>query len=235
MGVGNSVVELSAQERVVLGYLQGFLTDRRQERIAEVLGQRTRYLTVVLENLFQEHNISAVLRTCDAFGVQDVGVIETDFEYAISRQVALGSDQWLTIRRFPGPSPTRDCLTDLRARGYRLVATTPRPGSVPISEIPLDRPIALLMGSEIDGLSEEALAMADLSAHLPMHGFVESFNISVATALCVQTLTQRIRESSVAWGLSEPEQLRLTLDWTRKSIRNVEAIEARFARERLQN
>lgn len=223
---------LTPDEQAVFAYLSDFLTPRRRERFASVLSQRTRWITVVLENIYQEHNISAVLRTCDAFGLQDVAAIEKEFGFEVNRQIALGTDQWLTIRRFAGPSPTADCLADHKRRGYRVIATSPRPGSVPIQELPLDQPVALVIGNEIDGVSEEALALADGCVHLPMYGFVESFNLSVATALCLQSLGTRLRAERNDWGLSPNEQEHLLLDWTRKSIVNPALLEARFFQQR---
>lgn len=223
---------LTPDEQAVFAYLSDFLTPRRRERFASVLAQRTRFLTVVLENIYQDHNISAVLRTCDAFGLQDVAAIEKEFGFEVNRQIALGTDQWLTIRRFAGPSPTVDCLTDLKRRGYRVVATSPRPGSFPIDKLPLDEPVALVIGNEMDGVSDETLSMADHCVHLPMYGFVESFNLSVATALCLQSLVTRIRATRDDWGLSPEEREHLLLDWTRKSIVNPVLLEARFWQQR---
>ena len=223
---------LSPDEQAVFAYLSDFLTPRRRERFASVLAQRTRWLTVVLENIYQDHNISAVLRTCDAFGVQDVAAIEKEFGFEVNRQIALGTDQWLTIRRFAGPNPTVDCLADLKRRGYRVVATSPRPGSYPIEQLPLDEPVALVIGNEVDGVSAETLELADHSVHLPMYGFVESFNLSVATALCLQSLSTRLRTQRDDWGLSAEEKEHLLLDWTRKSIVNPALLEARFWKQR---
>jgi tRNA (guanosine-2'-O-)-methyltransferase len=223
---------LNPDEQAVFAYLSDFLTPRRRERFASVLSQRTRRPTVVLENIYQDHNISAVLRTCDAFGLQDVAAIEKEFGFEVNRQIALGTDQWLTIRRFAGPSPTVDCLADLKRRGYRIVATSPRPGSVPIDQLPLDEPVALVIGNEMDGVSEESLALADHCVHLPMYGFVESFNLSVATALCLQSLVTRLRAQRDDWGLSPEEQEHLMLDWTRKSLVNPVLLESRFWQQR---
>ena len=226
---------LSPDEQTIFPYLSDFLTQRRRERFAEVLSHRTRRITVVLDNIYQAHNISAVLRSCDAFGIQDVATIEREFGFEVNRQIALGTDQWLTIRRFTGPRATLDCLDDHHRRGYQLVATTPRPGSLSIHELPLDRPIALFMGNEIDGLDPEILSRADAAVHLPMFGFVESFNLSVATALCLQSLTMRLRRERTDGPLTDTEKERLTFDWTRLSVPNVAGVEARFFRQRQQD
>lgn len=216
-------------ETDLLEYLLTFLTARRRERFAQVLSKRTRRLTLVLEDVFQPHNISAVLRSCDAFGVQDVHVVESRNEYEPVSEVALGSEQWLSVRRY---ETTAACLGELRAGGYRIVATSPGPDSRPVEEVDVEQPLALWFGTEKEGLTDEVLASADELVRIPMYGFVESFNVSVAAALCLQAMTRRLRGSDVDWRLEDDERAPLLLDWCRRSIPNIEMIEQRFRRNR---
>ena len=209
-------------------YLQQFLTPERKQRFAKVLENRIATLRVVLIDIFQTHNASAILRSCDAFGVQDVCVVESENEFVPNKVVARGSDQWLTIHRFSGKSALNDCLDELRSEGFQIAAMVVDATSQPVETVPIDKPIALLFGTEKEGLPENVVREADLHVHVPMYGFVESFNVSVATALSLQSVAPRIRESQTRWRLSKDVQSRLWLDWTRKSVANVEAIEKRF-------
>ncbi|WP_217647019.1 TrmH family RNA methyltransferase [Planctomicrobium piriforme] len=211
--------------------LQEFLTPHRRERFAQVLQARTRWLRVVLVDLFQQHNASAVLRTCDALGVQHVHAVETRNDFETNPDISLGSEQWLALHHHDGPAALQDCVTQLKSQGFRIAATVLHADSRPIQELPLDQPVALLFGTEKEGLSPEAVAAADVLVHLPMYGFVESYNVSVAAALSLQSITDRLRQSDLPWQLDEAEHTALLLQWSRLSIRNVEIIERRLRAE----
>ncbi|REJ90045.1 MAG: TrmH family RNA methyltransferase [Planctomycetota bacterium] len=220
---------LSAEERRLQEHLLEFLTPARRDRLREVLAMRTRRLAVVLEDVHSSHNSAAVIRSCDAFGVQDVHVIETFNEYETRASVALGSEQWVTIHRYlDSDDPRRVCLTRLRDCGFRIVATTPHAGSRTPQSLDLSQPCAVVFGAEKEGVSEVILAEADELLTIPMHGFVESLNISVAAAICLQELSRRVRTECNGWGLSDEEKEELFLEWTRRSVPNVEAIAQRF-------
>lgn len=213
----------------LLDYLLTFLTARRRTRFAQVLSQRTRRLTVVLEDLFQSHNISAVLRSCDAFGIQDTHVVESRNPYEPVPEIAAGSEQWLSVHRYDS---TSDCLDGLRAAGYRIAATIPGPDATPLEEIDVTRPLALWFGTEKEGLTREVIEAADERITIPMYGFVRSFNISVAAAICLHRFTDQLRRSGGEWGLTEEEQAPILLEWCRATIPNVDAIEERYFLER---
>lgn len=214
-------------------FLKQFLLEERLQRFEEVARERTRHLTIVLENVFHAHNASACLRTCDCFGIQDVHIVESRNRFETNEDIALGSSQWLTIHRYrpepesegeeidPGkPSATSQCVTELKQRGYRVLATSPRQHSVPLQEIDVARPTALIFGAELSGVSDEAIELADQLIHIPMHGFTESFNISVSTALCLQYLTTEMRKLELDWRLSEDTITEIVNDWVRKSLGN---------------
>ncbi len=218
---GGSDLELSE-------YLQSFLTEERRERFDRVLEQRTHWIQVGLVDLYQQHNASAVLRTCDAMGVQKVHVVESYNEFDPNPDVALGSEQWLTLTHYQGADAVEQCVTTLKSQGVCVAATVLHADSRPIAELPLDRPVALLFGNERDGLPQSVIEAADELVHVPMYGFVESFNISVAAALCLQTLTERLRASEILWLLTPEEKVRLQLEWTRKSLKKVDQLERQF-------
>ncbi|MEI6765384.1 MAG: RNA methyltransferase [Bacteroidota bacterium] len=210
-------------------FLSSFITDERKSRIEEVAANRTRHLCVVLEDIFQSHNASAVLRSCDCFGIQDVHIIENRNPYEVNPEVALGSSKWLDLMRYnTEPDNTPSCIEHLKKQGYRIVATTPHKDDYTIEQLPIDTKIALLFGTEMHGLSKKAIAMADDFVKIPMFGFTESFNISVSAALCLYSLTERMRRSDVPWQLSKQDIETLKLQWARNSVKRVETVEATF-------
>jgi tRNA (guanosine-2'-O-)-methyltransferase len=209
----------------LLKHLEGFLSERRIRRFQEVLAMRTRHITVAVEDVFQLHNASAVIRSCEVFGIQDAHLIEARFGQRLDKNIALGAQQWVDVHRY---TDTRACLTALRQKGYKIVATSPHVEGVSIEGIPLEQPLALFFGTEKEGLSETVLKDADYSIHIPMVGFTESLNVSVAAAIILFRLSSRLRETDISWGLSEAEILEKRLDWTRKTIKSADEIIARF-------
>ncbi|TAI49130.1 TrmH family RNA methyltransferase [Flagellimonas allohymeniacidonis] len=209
----------------LLTYLEGFLTEERKHRFLEVLSLRTRFLSVAIEDVFQLHNTSAVLRSCDAFGVQDVHVIEDRFGKRLDKNIAMGAEQWVDVNRY---GTTTECIDHLRENDYQIIATTPHDDSCLLSDFKLDSKTVLFFGTEKEGLSDEVLKKADGYLKIPMVGFSESLNISVSAAIILQKLTQQLRNSDLDWQLSDIEILEKRLDWTKKSIKNVEGIISRY-------
>ena len=223
---------MSPFDRKLLEYLLEYVTPRRQRRFAKVLRQRTRRITVVLEDFFGSHNIAAVLRSCDAFGIQDVHVIEDSHEFQLEPVVALGSQKWLSVHRYTdGPSPGATCLAALRQKGYRLLAVTPHADAQPPEDVDLSEPCALVFGSEKEGLSATAVESADGAVRIPMVGFVESLNVSVAAAVCLYPMVNRLRNDNRDWGLTDEEQESLLLEWVKQTVPHLDALEARFQEE----
>ncbi|RME19853.1 MAG: TrmH family RNA methyltransferase [Bacteroidetes bacterium] len=209
-----------------IDYLKNFITEKRFKRFQEVLQERTRYITIVLEDVFQGHNASAVLRSCDCFGLQDVHVIENRNEFKPNEEVSMGAAQWLTIHRYKEKEKnnTERCYQWLKQKGYKIIATSPHYQSVSIKELQLDKPLAIVFGAEKEGLSDYALKKADVHVYIPMYGFTESFNISVSAALCMYELTARLRSSDIDYHLSNDEKNRLLLEWLKESIKDADKI-----------
>lgn len=205
-------------------YFSSMLTDERIQRIDSVLAHRTRYLTVVLENIFQPHNASAVLRSCDGFGVQDVHIIENSNRFQLNRNIELGTSQWLSIKRYrEQENNTAEAVQALRSEGYRIIATSPHADDVDLETLDVEKgKFALMFGTELTGLSDLALDLADEYVKIPMYGFVESFNISVSCAIALHHLTHTLRSSGIDLDLSEREQLELTYQWIRGSVKHPE-------------
>ncbi|MDJ0553704.1 MAG: RNA methyltransferase [Microcoleaceae cyanobacterium MO_207.B10] len=223
------------QKHKLIAYLTEFVTSSRLEKIEAVLHKRSRYVTVILEDIYQPHNASAVLRSCDSFGVQDVHIVENKNIFTVTQGVSMGSDRWLTLYRYNqrGINNTKECLNKLKNEGYTIVATTPHTQQITIEKLPVNTKLALMLGSEINGLSEYAQQNADISVKIPMVGFSESFNISVSAALCLYDVMTRLRQQHDNWELTEAEKLELKLDWLRKSIKAGKQIEQKFLRESL--
>ena len=198
--------------------LSPYLTDARKQRFAEVLGQRTNWVTAVTEDLFDSHNISAVLRSCDGFGIQSAHIIEVNNPYRVSPGVAKGAAKWLDIERH---TDTTHALRDLKSRGFAICCTTPHTDDTTPEELPLDRPVALVFGSEGPGITDAARAEADHFVRIPMYGFTESFNISVAAALTLQTITRRVRErEDLNWRVPAEEHPRILGDWASRTVKD---------------
>ncbi|MBE0639214.1 MAG: RNA methyltransferase [Bacteroidales bacterium] len=217
-------------KQALFDYLAGFITENKRNKFEEVIQQRTRYVTVVLEDIYQPHNASAVLRTCDCFGVQDVHIIENQNIYTVNPDIALGSSKWLNLYSYCGQeNNTPAALQSLRQKGYRIVATTPHKDDVTLQELPLDNgPIALVFGTEMRGITGSALELADEFMKIPMYGFTESFNISVSAALVLFHLTEKLRKSDINWHLTDDEMLDIRLQWARQVVKRSDLIELDF-------
>lgn len=208
----------------LLEYLESFLTERRKYLFKKVIDQRTNHFTVATQDVYQLHNTSAVIRSCDVFGIQNVHVVEEVNLKKIDREIAMGAQKWVDINRY---TSTMECIAHLRKENYRIVATSPHQG-VPLQDFDIHQPAALFFGTETNGLSEEVLQEADEFIQIPMFGFTESLNISVSAAIILQDLSARLRKSDVNWQLSEEEKVMKRLDWAKKNLKNSAKIIERF-------
>jgi tRNA (guanosine-2'-O-)-methyltransferase len=204
------------------------ITDNKKEMFDRISKDRTKHITIVLENIFQEHNASAVLRSCDCFGIQEMHVIEKGNPYKVQRDIALGAGRWVDVFNYDkGENVTSDCLNKLKSKGYTIVATSPH-ATETLDTLGLEQPIAFIFGTERRGISEEALQLADKKVKIPMYGFTESFNISVSVALVLHSIRQRLESSDLNWKLSHDEQILLKNKWCRKILNGGEKLENYF-------
>lgn len=215
-------------KKEVLEEFYKIITPNKQEMFDRIAAQRTKHITVVLENVFQEHNASAVLRSCDCFGIQELHVIEKDNQYKVQRDIALGAGRWVDMYNFDkGSEVTKDCLSKLKSKGYKIVATSPHTEKT-INDIDLSQPMAFVFGTERRGISDEVIELSDELVKIPMYGFTESFNISVSVALVLNTIRTRLEESNLNWKLSEEELVDLKIKWCKKILNGGEALEKHF-------
>ena len=211
-------------------HLSQFVTGQRLELFRQVLGERTRYITVLLEDIFQSHNASAVMRTCDCTGIQDVHIVEQRNEYEINPDVALGSNQWLSFHYHDrGRDKIAEAVGALKSQGYRIVATSPNREGITPETFNLERgKAAIMFGTELNGLTDRALELADEFIKIPMVGFTESYNISVSAALVLYQLRKRLMASELDWRIAEKEKAGIMLEWLRTSIKMSEQIERQY-------
>jgi tRNA (guanosine-2'-O-)-methyltransferase len=217
----------------LIEYLSEFVSENRRKKFDEVIRWRTRHITIALEDIYQPHNASAVLRSCDCFGIQDVHIIENKNAYSVNPDVALGSSKWLDLIKYNKEEEnTLTCIKTLKEKGYRVVATTPHEKDSTIQELDVNSKVCLFFGTELKGISSIVREHADEFVKIPMFGFTESFNISVSAALCLHTLVTKLHASGVKWELSAEEKEIIMLQWLRNTITKPELIEKAFRSKR---
>lgn len=214
--------------KLFLDHLFNFVTENKQTLFNQIITERTRHVTVVLENIFQPQNASAVIRSCDVFGIQDLHVIENDNKYNLNPKVVLGASKWVNLFKYNRhENNTLNCINQLKKQGYKIYATTPHTNDMLISDVPLDEN-AFMFGTELTGLSETAMQNADGFVKIPMYGFTESLNISVSAAILLYEVSKRLKESNINWQLSDEEKIEQLLIWAKKVVKNSDLIENEF-------
>jgi tRNA (guanosine-2'-O-)-methyltransferase len=191
-----------------------FLTDEKIRRFNEVIAKRTRYITLVMEDIFQAQNTNAVIRSCECFGVQDVHLIQNKYDFEVVEDISKGSFKWIDLHTYKNAeNNTATCIQHLKNQGYRVIGTSPHQHEVDLQEIPLDQKTAFMLGSEKDGLSTQAMELCDGFMKIPMAGFTESLNLSNCSAIIMQHLTSRLWKSDYPWQLSEDEKTAILIEW----------------------
>lgn len=221
---------MTEREKVLTAFYN-IVTESKQHMFNQHASERTRYFTIVLENMFQMHNASAVMRSCDCFGVQDLHVIEDRNEYKVDREIAMGAGKWVDLHQYTSKNATEECLKSLKEKGYKIIATTPHESNITVHDLDLSQKTALVFGTELEGLTKEAFELADGYVHLPMYGFTESFNVSVSAALTMHTVRQRLEESELDWKLSYEEQVETKIQWCKNILRNGDGVETEILKQ----
>jgi tRNA (guanosine-2'-O-)-methyltransferase len=214
-------------------YLEQFVSERRKELFWEILNNRTRHFTVAIEDIYQPHNASAVVRSCDIFGVQDIHVIENKYEFKATNHVAKGAQKWTDFHYYnkQNTNNTEACIKSLRKKGYQIIATTPHNESCYLQDFDISKKSAFFFGVEKEGLSDNVMHNADGFLKIPMVGFTESLNISVAAAIILHSLSERLRTSNIEWQLSQLEKEEKYAEWIEKSIKSIQKIKAHYYTE----
>lgn len=224
---------MTDHEHKLLNHLSQFVSDHKKQYIDSVLGNRTRHITVVLEDIYQSQNASAVVRTCECMGLQDIHIIENTAKYEINVRVLKGSNKWLDLIRYRNreENNTEKCFERLKRDGYKILVADPSPECTSIHDIDVSQEkIALVFGNELRGLSTFAWQHADEKVRIPMYGFTESLNISVSVAVCLSTLVNKMKQGGDKFGLTDGEREDIRLAWYRKIVRRSETLEREFMR-----
>jgi len=209
----------------LMEHLESYLTENRKERFYKVLLQRTKHFTVAIEDVYQLHNTSAVLRSCDVFGIQNVHIIEEQNSKRIDREIAMGAQKWVDLIRYDS---TEDCIESIKEKGYQIVATTPHRNDQFLQDFDITKKSCFFFGRETEGLSDKVMENADCFLKIPMVGFTESLNISVSAAIILQEVTNKLKQSEIEWQLTEEEQGALRIDWSKKTIKSIDTILDRY-------
>ncbi|AXT19702.1 TrmH family RNA methyltransferase [Flavobacteriaceae bacterium AU392] len=209
----------------LLEHLESYLTEQRLERFNRVISQRTKHFTVATEDVYQLHNTSAVIRSCDVFGIQEVNIIEERNTKRIDREIAMGAQKWVDLNRF---NSVENCINKLKQNDYQIIATTPHTNDCLLNEFDVTKKSCFFFGRETEGLSQEVIDNADCFLKIPMSGFTESLNISVSAAIILQHVTTKLKQTNINWKLTLEEQQEKRLDWCKKTIKSYEDIMTRF-------
>lgn len=212
-------------DKKLVEYLETYLTENRIERFNKVLDNRTKHFTVATEDVYQLHNTSAVMRSCDVFGIQELHVIEEHNVKRIDREIAMGAQKWVDLVRHHS---TKEAIKSIKSQGYQIVATTPHEEGCDLADFDITKKSCFFFGRETQGLSDEVLINADCFLKIPMVGFTESLNISVSAAIILQDVTQKLRVSNFEWQLSKTEKLQKRFDWCKKTIKSFDDILERY-------
>jgi tRNA (guanosine-2'-O-)-methyltransferase len=215
----------------LLEYLENYLTENRSARFIQVLSQRTKHFTVATEDVYQLHNTSAVMRSCDVFGIQELNIVEEVNSKTIDSEIAMGAQKWVDLNRFHS---VKDCLDSLKQKGYDIVATTPHTNDTLLHEFDITKKSCFFFGRETEGLSQDVIDSADCFLKIPMVGFTESLNISVSAAIILQDVTAKLKQSNIDWQLSETEKNEKRLDWIKKTIKSYDEIVAHYYKTKKQ-
>lgn len=224
---------MTPEEEKVFNHLSQFVSGHKKAFVEKVLAHRTRYVTVVLENIYQSQNASAALRTCECMGLQDIHIVEDTAKYHLNIRVLKGSYKWLNLERYRNRqvNNTDVCFQRLRSQGYRILVADPAEDGISIDELDVTAgKIALVFGNELRGASTFSLAQGDAKVRIPMFGFTESLNVSVSVAVCLNTILAKMRNTQTFIGLTEQEKAQIRLAWYRKIVRRSDVLEREFLR-----
>ncbi|MFI3279022.1 MAG: RNA methyltransferase [Rikenellaceae bacterium] len=225
--IENRAVEWYTQR---IDYLAEFMTPERRTKLEETLSSRTHYMTILTENTFHSQNASALMRHCEAFGLQELHAVESLCQFRTYTDIVRGTDKWVDLKRY---DKTPAAIAELKKQGYRIVATTPhREDCTPESFDVEAGKFALVFGTEHAGISEDIIAQADEFLRIPMCGMVESLNVSASAAILIYMLSERMRHSSAEWRIDEQERLEILYRWMKSSVKDAERVlERKFGKE----
>ena len=212
----------------IFQHLQQFLTDERLEKINHFAPESSDFVLPVIEDVFQFRNAAAIVRSVEACGFHKIIAMESEHEFNPNLRVTKGAETWVEVEKLPH---NLDSLREIKNRGYKILAVSPENNATMLSDYDLKEPVALVFGTEAAGVSEEILDFADETLAIPMYGFTQSFNVSVAAAICVYELKQKLLRSNLDYKLSEEKLWEMKVRWAMNSIKSGEQILANYLSE----
>ena len=206
-------------------YLKQFLTDERLSKIEHFSQESSDFVLPIMEDVYQFRNAAAIVRSVEACGFHHVVALEEENVFNPNLKVTKGAETWVQVEKMPN---NLDSLKEIKSRGYRILAVSPEKNATMLPDYEVKEPIALVFGTELEGVSDEILDFADETLAIPMFGFTKSFNVSVAAAICMYELKQKLMKSGIEYQLSDEKLLELKIRWAKNSIKSSEQILERF-------
>ncbi len=206
-------------------YLKQFLTDERLSKIEHFSKESSDFVLPVMEDVYQFRNAAAIVRSVEACGFHHVIALEEENVFNPNLKVTKGAETWVQVEKM---SNNLDSLKEIKNRGYKILAVSPEKNATMLPDYEVKEPIALVFGTELEGVSDEILDFADETLAIPMYGFTKSFNVSVAAAICMYELKQKLMKSEINYELSDEKLLEMKIRWTVNSIRSGEELLKRF-------
>ncbi|MDR2122102.1 MAG: RNA methyltransferase [Flavobacteriaceae bacterium] len=206
-------------------YLKEFISKEKSQKIEDLINYRTDFVVTVLEDIYQFRNAGAIVRSMEAFGFQSLYALENRNVFKPESAVSRGADKWIDIIYMRSG---RDSLQKIKDKGYQLVVVSPEKEAVDIRDFKLSCPAALIFGTEFKGVSEETLKFADACVKIPMEGFTESLNVSVAAGICLHEMRNKLKNSDLDWKLTEERKITLKTKWAMNSVSSGEEIASHY-------
>lgn len=206
-------------------YLSTFLTAERLAKIEHYAPQSSDFILPVMEDVYQFRNAAAIVRSVEACGFHKIVALEKENIFDPNLKVTKGADTWVEVEKMPWQL---DSVKEIKKRGYRIVAVSPENNATMLPDFQISEPVALIFGTEWQGVTEEILDFADETLAIPMYGFTRSFNVSVAASICMYELKQKLLHSGLDYLLSDEKQLRTKIRWAARSIPSGDEIMRHF-------
>ncbi|MGZ5192605.1 MAG: TrmH family RNA methyltransferase [Kaistella sp.] len=216
------------KDQQTFDYLKQFLTDERLMKIEHFAPESSDFVLPVMEDIFQFRNAAAIVRSVEACGFHKIVAMESENEFNPNLRVTKGAETWVEVEKMPHHL---DSLQEIKNRGYKILAVSPEKNATMLPDYELTGPVALVFGTEKEGVTEEILDFADETLAIPMYGFTRSFNVSVATAICFYELKQKLIKSNLDYKLSEENLWKMKIRWAKNSINSGEEIYQKYLRD----
>ncbi|MBW8359657.1 MAG: RNA methyltransferase [Weeksellaceae bacterium] len=214
--------------QTTFNYLKRFLTDERLTKIERYAAESSGYALPVMEDIFQFRNAAAIVRSVEACGFHKIVAMESENEFNPYLKVTKGAETWVEVEKMPH---SLESLQEIKNRGYKILAVSPENNATMLPDYDLKEPVALVFGTEKEGVTDEILDFADETLAVPMYGFTESFNVSVAAAICFYELRQKLIKSGIEYKLTGDKLWELKVRWARNSIPRGEQVLEHYLRE----